>query len=126
VITVSILRKADIALIIALTSAAALSTSLLAGFRTGGGYADIIQHGVLVTTLGLSTDTSYHALSGDMANTVQIIGGTAIIISANCPDGHCLRQAPIMYSGQTIVCLPHRLVVQIRAAADSEFDIIIQ
>ena len=48
-------------------------------------------------------------------------GGNVIIIkdeqvfveSANCPDRTCVKQGKIMKTGQSIVCLPHRLTVTI-------------
>jgi hypothetical protein len=42
--------------------------------------------------------------------------------SADCPDKDCLRHAPIELSGQTIVCLPARLVVEIDPASSVGMD----
>lgn len=32
---------------------------------------------------------------------------------ANCPDGYCEEQGKISEHTQTIVCLPHKLVVEV-------------
>ena len=37
---------------------------------------------------------------------------------ADCPDGYCKEQGHISKNKQTIVCLPHKLVVEI--SDDSE------
>lgn len=126
VVNISVLNKADIALIISIAAVAALGFGYLASVRSGGGYADIIRHGEVVQTLELATDTLYTAVEDGLINIVQTSGGAAAVVDANCPDGHCLRQAPIMYTGQTIVCLPNRLVIQIRASGDGEHDVILR
>ena len=35
---------------------------------------------------------------------------------ADCPDGYCKRQGEISTEKETIVCLPHKLVVEIQGA----------
>ena len=39
--------------------------------------------------------------------------GKAYMEEANCPDGYCEEQGKISGHTQTIVCLPHKLVVEI-------------
>lgn len=46
-------------------------------------------------------------------NRLVIRDGAADVTEADCPDGICIRQQPITEIGQTIVCLPHRVVVTI-------------
>lgn len=120
------MKKADIALMIAFTATAALGLWYLAELRVGGGYADIIRRGSVVQTLELSMDTVLTVTDDGLLNVIQISGGAAEMIGANCPDSHCIHQRPIMYTGQTIVCLPNRLVIQIRAAAEAEHDVILR
>lgn len=47
------------------------------------------------------------------SNTLVISGGSARMTEADCPDGLCVNQGEIRYDGETIVCLPHRIVVEI-------------
>ena len=44
---------------------------------------------------------------------VYIEDGAAWISEADCPDGYCIRQGKITGKGQVIVCLPHRLVLEV-------------
>ena len=37
---------------------------------------------------------------------------------ADCPDGYCEEQGKINNRTQTIVCLPHKLVVKIKTEND--------
>lgn len=46
-------------------------------------------------------------------NVLVIKDGQAFIKSANCPDKICVKHHKISKTGETIVCLPHKLVVEI-------------
>ncbi|WKY46734.1 NusG domain II-containing protein [Eubacteriaceae bacterium ES3] len=46
-------------------------------------------------------------------NTLSISGGHAEITEADCPDQICVRTYAISSPGETIVCLPHKLIVEI-------------
>ena len=51
-------------------------------------------------------------------NTIQIQNKDVLMEEADCPDGYCKEQGHISKNKQTIVCLPHKLVVEI--SDDSE------
>lgn len=55
----------------------------------------------------------YTISSGKKSNILVIKDGTAFIKSADCPDKICVHHRPISKVGETIVCLPHKLVVEI-------------
>ncbi len=57
-------------------------------------------------------------------NTVIIKDGEAYMVDADCPDGLCMKQGKISKAGQNIVCLPHRLVLEIKGDEKGEFDAI--
>lgn len=46
-------------------------------------------------------------------NHIVIREGKARIIDATCPDGLCTKMKQIDKSGQSIICLPNKLVVEI-------------
>lgn len=46
-------------------------------------------------------------------NTLVIKDGEVYIKSANCPDIICVGHRPISKDGETIVCLPHKIVVSV-------------
>ena len=46
-------------------------------------------------------------------NHLSIRGGYAQVTEADCPDGICVHQGQISRNGEIIVCLPHRLIVEI-------------
>lgn len=48
------------------------------------------------------------------SNTVVIENGTVYMKEADCPDKLCEKTGKISKNGETIVCLPHRVVVEIQ------------
>ncbi len=55
-------------------------------------------------------------------NTVCIENRKAYMKEADCPDGYCKHQGHISKGNQTIVCLPHKLVVEIKVNDKSSGD----
>ncbi|GFI69189.1 hypothetical protein IMSAG249_01010 [Lachnospiraceae bacterium] len=58
----------------------------------------------------------------DGYNLLFISGGEASISDADCPDGLCVRQRAVDRNGESIICLPHKLVIQITAGKERELD----
>ena len=52
-------------------------------------------------------------------NKIEIKDGKVYVIDANCPDKYCINHDGISKKGESIVCLPHKLVVEI---SDDEID----
>lgn len=78
---------------------------------------DILQitvDGTVTKTFPLDEDTVYTISSGeDQKNILEIKDGNARITSADCPDKLCVHQKEISRQGETLVCLPHKVVVSI-------------
>lgn len=53
-------------------------------------------------------------------NTIRITEEGATMVHASCPDQHCIHMAPISQEGETIICLPHRLVLEVKGAGDDQ------
>lgn len=53
-------------------------------------------------------------------NLIEVDGDRIRMLKADCKDQLCVRQGWISKSGQTIVCLPHKLVIEIKASDGSE------
>ena len=48
--------------------------------------------------------------------TLVIADGQATVVAATCPDGICVRHRAVSRGGETIVCLPNRVVVTVVGA----------
>ena len=63
-------------------------------------------------------------------NVVRVADGAVWMEEANCRDGLCIRQGRMKNGAKTIVCLPHKVVVQIEGDTPqnehSDLDVIIQ
>lgn len=56
----------------------------------------------------------------DWKNILEIKNGKANMIKADCPDKVCVNHAAINKKGETIVCLPHKIVVEVINQGESK------
>lgn len=107
--------KNDILLIAALLVLAGAVFGLLRLTRARGGEAVVTVDGQTVAVLPLAADAAL-TVGEDRGfrNTVEVSGGRVRVTDADCPDRLCVRQGWISYDGESIVCLPHKLVVAVR------------
>lgn len=117
-------RRNDIILIAGLLAAAGIAFGAIQLSKSRGGYAVVIQDGKEVASYPLNVDTSVTFDSPTGYNTLVIKDGKADVTEASCPDKLCVNQHSISYNGETIVCLPNKLVVKIVSEAESDVDII--
>ena len=78
-----------------------------------GNQIRVTLDGKIYGTYSLSKDQTIEVKDGDFYNRIRIEDGKAYMEEANCPDGYCEEQGKISGHTQTIVCLPHKLVVEI-------------
>ena len=109
-----------------LTAALLLLGGALALFlwltRQSGGTVTVQIDGRVIMELPLSEDAKLVLGEGGHTNTLVIAGGTARVAEASCPDRICVRQGAIQYAGESIVCLPHKLVITVQGGAENGVD----
>ena len=88
--------------------------------RTDGTYVVVITDGIEIARYALDTDTEVVLGTGGDRNVLVISNGKAFVREANCPDGICVGHRPISRTGETIVCLPHKLVIKVAAPTDAD------
>lgn len=85
--------------------------------------------GKIFGSYSLSEDITVEIRTGaheSELNLLVIKDGKAYVETATCPDGICAGHKPISREGESIVCLPHRVVITVYAAdTDEEPDIIV-
>lgn len=69
--------------------------------------------GVCQKNFLLSDDVTYEIQGIDGTNTLRIANEQVWLTEADCPDKVCVQTGKISYVGQSIICLPHRVVVEI-------------
>ncbi len=52
---------------------------------------------------------------------VSVSGGAVSVASSVCPNQSCVRHAPVHKSGETVVCLPNRVVIRIDGESATDF-----
>lgn len=90
---------------------------LLAGYRLwyhdSGGSVEITIDGEQYQTLSLSKNTTIKLPAENGSNILTIRDGVADMTEADCPDQLCVKQKAISHTGETLVCLPHKIVVKV-------------
>ena len=80
--------------------------------------------GELTRELSLSEDGNYDIISGDDGINILVIeNGAAYIKDANCPDKICVNEGKISQGGESLICLPHKLVVSVDITQENEKEI---
>ncbi len=92
------------------------------------GILEVRLNGQLRMSLPLEQDTDREvSASNHIINRFRIQDGTVRMTEANCHDRTCVHTKAISRPGESIVCLPHRLVLAIveTDGADSQPDAVI-
>lgn len=115
-------KKADIIIAAAVLVAAAIVFLCINSFADPGKTVEVEQNGTVVAEFELGTDAVYEVKNdGKVTNTVEIKNGAARITSADCPDKICVHHREIKKSGESIICLPNKVVVSV-SGGDKEVD----
>ena len=72
--------------------------------------------GEVTQSYSLSENAEFEIKTGknnENINVVVIENGKVRVTEADCPDGICQEYRPISYVGETIICLPHKVVIEI-------------
>lgn len=103
-----------------------LGIKLYGIWTTKDGQAVVTINGEEVKRFPLNQDTEFLFETEYGYNRLVIKDGEAMIREADCPDGICAGHNAISKQKETIVCLPHKLVVTIENGEEGEFDAIAQ
>ena len=117
-------HRNDIILIAVLLVVAGADLVLIQLYKKSGGYAVVVLDGKETAVDPLNEDESFTITSPTLFKTLVINDLKADVNDADCPDRICVNQHSISYDGETIVCIPNKLVVKIVSDAESDVDII--
>lgn len=92
-----------------------------------GSYVAVIQDGEETHRFSLEEDQEFRIeLTTGEYNLLCIEDGKAYMKNADCPDQICVHHQAISNVGETIVCLPHKVVLKVIADDGSqEIDMVI-
>ena len=83
--------------------------------------------GEKISEVSLKEDGEYTIDAGNgKKDVLKIENGQAKMLLADCPDHLCLHQPAIFHGGETIVCLPLKIVVEVVSDEEQKIDAIVQ
>lgn len=110
-------------LLISLLLCLSLSLILfLAINREEGNYVLVEIDGKTVGEYRLDQDAEIEINGG--TNILVIKDGKAFLSEANCPDKTCVKTGSIHYSGESIICLPNKVVIKIKGNSRGFVDLV--
>lgn len=119
-------KRNDIILIAVLLLLTAAGLLLFNAFKVGGDTVVVLIDGKESASYPLSVDKEVVIETENGKNVLVIKDKIAFVKEADCPDGICVEHRPVSKVGETIVCLPHSLVIKIESkSAEQTLDIII-
>lgn len=119
--------KNDLILIAAILAVVAI-LALVLFLRGEGTTVRVELDGRVIGSYSLAVDREVEILSGENGeekNLLVIRDGKAYVSSATCPDGICANHRPISRVGESIVCLPHGVVITVIGEDKAQPDIIV-
>lgn len=122
------LKKWDFIVLAAVLLCSAAAFLCLNTFNSHkGSYACVEVNGETVAELALDENAVYEVkINGKTTNIIEIKDNAADVTFADCPDKICENHRAIENTGESIVCLPNRVIVTIKGEAGDRMDGVVQ
>ena len=88
-----------------------------------GNTVRVTVDGRLFGEYSLLENKTVEIVNGDGYNLLIIQDGKAYVDTASCPDGICSSHRPVSRDGESIICLPNKVVIEIHTVTNSGPDI---
>lgn len=120
-------KPLDAFIILAVLAAAAICFFVIAGGAADGALEAVVrQNGAVVKTIDLSALDSpvSYTVKGDGAISVTILAESdgVRVSQAGCKDQICVKTGKLTYNGQTAVCLPAKVTVELISGSQTGHD----
>lgn len=115
----NIFKRADIIVFSVLVLALIFALLIITVSKDFGSYVLVSVDGQTVEQFPLNKDGEYIVNGG--TNTVVVKDSKVWVTDASCPDKLCEKMGAVQYSGQSIICLPNKLTVEITGSEDLDF-----
>lgn len=104
------MKKGDIAVICSVAVAFVLSIVLLIPFSKQGSRVVVKQDNKIIYNESININKTVDTLT----NTVIIKDGIVYISDATCKNQVCVNTGKISKKGESIICLPNKVIVEIK------------
>ena len=118
--------KYDLLLVAGLLLVGLALTLALFAARRDGREVVVRVDGAVVARLPLSQEQEFPIeIDGRVANRLQIAGGAVCMVEADCTDKLCVRKGAVRWAGDSIICLPHRVVAEVSGEDELGLDAVV-
>lgn len=107
------MNRKDVVLIVSICLLASICYLIL-GKESVGDIVVVTQDGKPYATYDLDTNQVIEIDSEHGENTLVIEDGHVFMQEADCPDQYCMKQGKLPGNNTAIICLPHKLVVEVK------------
>ena len=114
------MKKKDMILIVAVLAISLISFAAIKMTQKDGKEVIVTVEGKEVYKTSIKKDQIYQIPEKNGTNVMQIKDGKVTMKKADCKDQICADHKAIEKSGETIVCLPHKVVIEIRSEDGKE------
>ncbi|WP_297634364.1 NusG domain II-containing protein [uncultured Clostridium sp.] len=122
---IKILKKLDLIVIICL-----FLTSLIPFFVVKASpinevkrkFINIKVSGTVLETLPLSENRTFDIETSHGINTIKLQNGIVSMIDADCKDSICINTKGISKVYESIICLPHEVIIEIKGEIENQSD----
>ena len=122
-------RRNDIILAAAIFIIAVAGLLFFNATKENGSYVVVKIDGVEKYSYSITENVTKEIITGENSeytNTLVIKDGKVSVSTANCPDRICVGHREISFVGETIVCLPHKVVIEVqKEKSNQNLDIVV-
>lgn len=117
------MKKHDYILIAGVLLAAVVLLFAFGHFTGGeGAIVEVSVDGKVTGRYSLKEDQTIRIQN---SNTLEIKDGKADMTDADCPDGLCVTQKAISKDGESLICLPNKVIVTVVGGEKTDEDIVV-
>ena len=88
-------------------------TPLVIAFDSEKKFVRIKIDGEIIRELDLTAEETFTIEADSGKNILEIKSGAVSVIAADCPDKICVKRGAIKNAGETIACVPHKILIEI-------------
>ncbi len=118
------MKKWDYVLIGSLTLISVIWIIIILGSQSSGDKVVVKVNDKVIYTALLSENSEYLIKTGNDYNNLVIKDGEAYIDDANCKGLDCVRMGHISRDGESIICIPHSVIVTVESDKVNNVDFV--
>ncbi|WP_432663479.1 NusG domain II-containing protein [Wukongibacter baidiensis] len=122
------MKRFDIIIVILVIAIAGGSLGILrmnANKKYEEKYVEVYVDGELIKSIAFDSTSNLEPFTVQTShgiNVIKIEEGMVKITEADCPDQICIKDGPIGEPSEMLVCLPHKVVVEVKGKNQEKID----